>query len=291
MTNNKSQRKIFFLPLTPLIYGLCLFSSAGYTTTALAYHQPLWELGIGAGALNAPYYRGSKKGDIYAIPFPYIIYRGDLVKVDRDEGIRARLFESERVRISLSVAGSVPVPDSNDNARANMPGLDPLVEFGPALSVRIWDDPNTHENLELKFPFRTALSVGNPIMEYQGLIASPYFNYAKKIGQNNALWSFNTSIGPIFASEGYHDYFYQVKPKYVTEERPEYHPKGGYSGSRITFTVSRTSRYWSLGLLARYDDLRGAEFADSPVVETKDYLLFGMAVSWIFTTSNTMVEH
>jgi outer membrane scaffolding protein for murein synthesis (MipA/OmpV family) len=32
----------------------------------------------------------------------------------------------------------------------------------------------------------------------------------------------------------------------------------------------------------RYQSLRGAEFEDSPLVETQDYYLLGAGFSWIF---------
>ena len=99
------------------------------------------------------------------------------------------------------------------------------------------------------------------------------------------------SVGPIMADQQYHNYFYQVDDSHVTSRREEYIAGGGYSGSRITFTVTgNTGQFW-LGAIARYDLLSGAVFTDSPLASTNHYFAIGFAVAWIFTKSDTYVEN
>src|SRR5215510_8004444 len=49
--------------------------------------QPLWEAGLGVGVLRLPDYRGSDQSRTWVLPVPYIAYRGDILKADR-EGAR-----------------------------------------------------------------------------------------------------------------------------------------------------------------------------------------------------------
>lgn len=259
-------------------------------TPCQAYHLPLWEFGLGLGVLNAPHYRGSKSVANIYLPIPYVIYRGDVFKVDR-EGIRGELFQSDRLFLDISLAGNVPVPESDSSARAGMPSLDPLIEVGPELEYKLWNTPGDSQTLWFKTPYRLVFSVGNPIVKYQGWSLSPYFEYKIKSHQAAALMRYNLSIGPIFAGRRYHQYFYQVDPEYVTAQRLEYHADSGYSGSRVTVSIARNTRKYFMGLFARYDFLNNAEFIDSPLVETRHYFIFGVAFAWIFTTASATVPH
>lgn len=256
-----------------------------------AYHLPLWELGIGVGALNAPHYRGSKTEANIFLPVPYAIYRGDILRVDREEGIRGLIYRSEHLNLDMSFAGNIPVPDAEDSARAGMPGLDLLVEFGPELEINLWRSEKRNQNLWFNIPYRFVFSVGDPLMQYQGWTLSPYINYKLNVRQSNALIRYSISVGPIFAGSKYHNYFYEVNPEYVTPERQIYHADSGYSGSRITVSVARNAKRYFAGIFARYDNLDNAVFADSPLVETSDYFIFGFAFAWIFVTSDTKVSH
>ena len=270
-----------------LLFVECMF----IPIVSNAYHLPLWELGVGIGALNAPYYRGSKTRADIALPFPYAIYRGDVFKVDRDEGITGKIFKSERVNLDLSLAGSIPVPEADDSARAGMPSVDLLIELGPELEFKLWQSGKKDNTLWLKIPYRFVFSIGDPLLEYQGWTLSPYFNYKVKVRQFGALMRYSASIGPIFAGTKYHNYFYEVDPVYATPERPAYQASSGYSGSRLTISIARNAKKYFFGVFARYDSLENAVFVDSSLVETSDYFVYGFAFAWIFTTSDVKIPH
>lgn len=277
--------------LPPLVYVLLLGASLGFAGNARALHLPLWEAGVGVGVISAPHYRGSETEVDLALPFPYIIYRGEIFRVDREDGIRGRLFKRESVDFDLSLAGSIPVPDTDEGAREDMPGLDPLIEAGAELTVNFWRAAERDHSMQWVTPFRFVYSVGDPLIKYQGWTFSPYINYRIRQRSKGTLTRWNLSFGPIYADRDYHDYFYQVRPRFVTAEREAYDAERGYSGSRITLSVSRNTKKYTLGAFARYDSLDGAVFEDSPLVETSDYFVFGFAFGWIFGTSDTYVGH
>lgn len=258
---------------------------------SLAYHLPLWELGVGVGGLNLPAYRGAKGRVNYFVPFPYIIYRGEAVRMDED-GMRGRIFESDRINLDLSLAGNIPVPKDSGGAREGMPDLDPVGEFGPTLDIAFWRQGLRHEgqaSLWLRLPMRIAMSVGDPLLEGQGWFFSPYLDLSYRKGAERSYWKTSLALGPLYGSRRYHEYFYKVPVKYATVDREAYQPEGGYSGSRATLTASVTSKRWFFGAFIRYDKLNGAVFEDSPLVETKEYFAVGFAISRIFTTSNERV--
>jgi len=273
--------------LPALLLGLCGLMLA---PAVQALHQPLWELGIGVGGLSTPPYRGADSRVNYLVPFPYIIYRGSFLQVDR-EGVRGKLFSSEDIRLDLSLAGNVPVSNDDSGARRGMDDLDPLIELGAELSIDLWRSEDRHQRFGFDIPLRAVYSVGNPLLAYQGVTLSPFFNYRLWQEDEGVLTRYSLSAGPIFANRDYHDYFYEVDAKFVRPGRPEYHPDGGYSGSRVTLSVTRHYSRFLVGAFARYDNLNGAVFEDSPLVETRDYLAVGLVFGWILGSSSTMVEH
>jgi outer membrane scaffolding protein for murein synthesis (MipA/OmpV family) len=94
----------------------------------------------------------------------------------------------------------------------------------------------------------------------------------------------------MFGSERNHEYFYSVAPQYATADRPAFDAKAGYAGSQFLISLSkRYPRYW-LGAFARWDSLKGAAFADSPLVRTENYFAVGIGIAWIFRESCTLVK-
>jgi len=81
---------------------------------AFAEQVPQWEIGAGAAYIDFPHYRGSNERQAYVLPIPYVIYHGDILKVDRQR-VRGLLFHSETAELDVSMNGSVPVRD--DRAR------------------------------------------------------------------------------------------------------------------------------------------------------------------------------
>jgi outer membrane protein len=285
---NKHQRNNTAWLCWPIL-GLALTMSM----PAVAYHLPRWEFGLGAGGLNVPAYRGASGRKNIGLPVPYLAYRGDRVKVD-EEGMRGELLRGNRLRLDFSVAGSLPVSDS-DGVRRGMPDLDPIGEIGPSLEWAIASQGHRHAGWEqqwwLRMPLRAALSVGDPLVAHRGWVFSPYLDWVWVKGVEKARWRWSLAAGPIFADRDYHDYFYSVSEQYANPARLAYQADAGYSGSRVTLTLSVNSKKWFVGGLVRYDDLHGAAFADSPLVETHGYLAVGVAVSRIFMQSAERAPH
>ena len=249
---------------------------------AWSQEKPLWEFGIGSAVGIFPTYRGASSLHANIVPFPFIIYRGERVSLDR-EGLRGKIFESERWRLELSADAMVPVA-RDDGLRQGMPSLAPVLEVGPSLEYLISESERTEWRIRL--PLRSAIAVDLPSLNSLGGVFHP--NLAVDI--HNGNWELGGSTGPLFYSEGYHDYYYSIPTEYITSQRTAYKADGGYSGMRLTIGASRYFGDFWLGMFVRYDDLNGAVFVDSPLVEQKSSLMGGVALSWIFSRSETMVE-
>ena len=290
MHKTKNNRKHIIAGFASL-YLLALTAGLTLPGIAHAFHLPLWEMGAGVGVINVPHYRGSETEVDVALPFPYIIYRGDILRVDREDGIRGKLFRSPDVSLDLSMAGSIPVPDTDEGARSDMPGLDLLIEAGAELTVNLWRSESNAQRLLFVAPYRFVYSIGDPILKYQGWTFSPYFNYRIHQRGSKSLTRYNISFGPIYGDSRYHDYFYEVRPEFVTAERPAYEADRGYSGSRITISVSRNTKKYMLGAFARYDNLDHAVFDDSPLVRQNHALMGGIAITWSAIQSDEKAKH
>lgn len=237
--------------------------------------RPQWEFGVGIGAVDIPHYRGSDQRDTYVAPLPYVRYRGERLKVDR-EGGRYFFINRDRVKLDISAAFMFPVDSDDNTARQGMPDLDPILEVGPRLQWYLFNSRDHRFRIRAGLPLRVAVNI--PEFRNEGWILSPYLQFRYFSGMETAL-----SLGPMWASEKYHDYYYQVDAQHANSNRPEYDARAGYNGFRITLTNNqRINRHWWWGGFARYDSLSGAVFEDSPLVKRKDAYMFGLVFSYIF---------
>jgi MipA family protein len=242
--------------------------------------SPKTELGMGVVVLQFPAYRGSAQRSTLVLPVPYLEYRGDFFKADR-QGLRGELFDSERVELSVSLSGSPPTKSTEIALRKDMPDLKPSVEIGPQLNVLLSSPSNKSSTLKLRIPLRQGMTLeSNP--KNAGLTFSPNLNLdiANPFGLSGANLGF--VVGPIFTSQKQNDYFYTVAAPYVTAARPAYKARSGYAGSQFLVSLSRRMGDVWVGSYVRYDNLRGAVFADSPLVATRNYVTAGIAVSYVF---------
>jgi len=257
--------------------------------STIAEEKPLWEVGVGVAALYLPDYRGSDEGSFYVLPYPYLIYRGDILRVEKDR-ISGRIFQTDRILFDVSFYGGVPVDSDDNNDRRGMPDLDPTFEVGPALDITLLKDPQKRFKLGLNFPVRAVFSTDFSDVRHEGWIFTPRLNLEVNDIIPDTGVNLGLSAGPIFADRDYHDYFYTVQPRYATSWRPAYDSEGGYSGSTLTLGLNKTIKSLNLNAFISVDFMEGAEIEDSPLV-TKDHsVMGGVTVSWVFFKSKQMVN-
>jgi outer membrane scaffolding protein for murein synthesis (MipA/OmpV family) len=258
------------------------------STTARAQKKPLWEAGLGIGGLSFPDYRGSNESQVYPVPVPYFVYRGKILKADKD-GVRGELFNKKYVELNVSVSATIPVKSENNAARRGMPDLQPTIELGPSLELHVWRSPDENIKLDVVMPLRAPVTIESSPQSI-GWVFSPRVNLDLDNVAGHAGWNFGFGVGPLFADRKFHDYFYSVAPQFATAQRPAYEARGGYSGVHFLTSLSkRFPKYW-IGAYMRYDALDGAVFDDSPLVKSKGYWAGGIGIAWMIGESKRLVE-
>jgi len=271
-----------------LVPALLVLLSAGVSLTASAEEKPLFEFGLGAGAAVLPDYTGSDESRVYPGPVPYIVYRGKFLKADRD-GVRTRLFNRSYAELSISAGGSLPVDSDDNKARQGLPDLKPTFELGPQLELHLWRSKNEKLKLDLDIPVRLPITVeGSP--RSIGVVVGPRLSLDVADFAGFEDWDFGLSIGPNFADAKYHDYFYEVAPRFATPDRPVFDAGGGYSSAAVLAAISkRFPKYW-VGAFLRYESLKGATYEDSPLVKRQSAVVAGVGFAWIIGRSKRTVE-
>lgn len=260
---------------------------AGLPQGAAADMVPQWELGAGVAALALPDYRGSDETRGYILPFPYVVYRLDWMKVDR-EGVRTTLFDREWAEVNVSLNATPPVRSRDNRAREGMSNLKPMVEIGPSLNLRLWRGGEGRFRLFLRLPVRAAITIESD-PHHAGWVVSPVLNLDVR-GVAGTPWQLGALAGPVFGTHGHHAYFYGVPAGDALPDRPAYDARGGYAGMQFLSSLSRRfDRIW-VGAYARVDTLEGAVFADSPLMRRRHYAAAGIAAAWILWQSSTHVE-
>jgi MipA family protein len=256
---------------------------------AQADQLPLWELGAGATVLNFPDYRGSNERNTLLLPIPYLIYRGDVLRLDR-EGLRGLLFESDRLELDISANATIPVKSEDNAARRGMPDLDPTVEIGPSLNLTLLGSRKEKTELQLRLPVRAVISTDFSHAHSQGVVFEPKLNLDLRLREGGVGWRAGIGAGPIFVADQWAQYFYSVPAAFATPTRPAFSADGGYAGTQLTLSLTWRSRTLWAGAFLRQDWLKGASFEDSPLVKSDQSLAFGVAFAYVFAHSKTLVE-
>lgn len=228
---------------------------------------------------------GAEQNHNILAPTPYLIYRGDRLRLDRS-GLRTFLVDEERFDFNISANFSLPVDSDDNRARSGMPDLDLLLEVGPTLRYTPWSSSDGDRMLRLDLPVRGAFSADGLDLDYQGLTSSPTINYFS----TSESWNWTASYSAIFSDRDYHSYFYDVDSPYVTLQRDFHRSEAGYTASRFSLSATRHYPNWFLGGYLRYYSQHGAANRDSPLMKQNGNISAGFIVAWLFKKSERMVE-
>jgi len=239
--------------------------------------------------VSLPDYRGADQGRAWVVPFPYLIYRGEVLKAD-ERRVRGLFFTRERAELDFSVSAQPPVDSSKNDARRGMPDLDPLVEVGPSLNLSLHRSPDRRTEVELRLPLRAAFATDFSYVDFAGWVFTPNLNadFRDSFGQPGL--KSGILVGPIFSDKRYNRFYYSVDPAFAIPGRPAYNPSGGYAGTQLIATLSKRFPQFWVGGFARWDTLNGAVFEESPLVKTRRYFAAGIAVAWMIGESKTKVD-
>lgn len=259
--------------------SLAIIASSSFLVgCAMAQGQsaaPLWELGGVAIGVSQQAYPGSDQKVNRALALPYFVYRGEVLRADRDTaGIRA--LKTQNFEIDVGVAGSFGSGSRSIDARQGMPELGTLVELGPRLKWKLGTAPGNGQ-WRAEIPLRGVFDLSNRF-DHKGLSFEPKLIYE---GQSISGWRYNASIGAIFADVKLAQTFYEVNSAQATALRPAYVASSGLVAWRLGSTFSRNlSPDLRLFGFARLDTVAGAANERSPLVRQTTGTTFGMGVTY-----------
>lgn len=278
----KSCLSVLFCSL--LLAGVCSAEPAKVAVEKL----PLYEYGIVGLAATIPHYRGSDDYQTYVFPLPYFVYRGEIIKADR-EGIRGIFWNYKQFETDISLSGNPPAED--DKAREGMPDLDAIGEIGPALNYyfyRYGERDVLFLQANLRGAFALDFDHGLEV-DHEGWISdfSLIFRDSQLFKEHSIRY--HLSGGFQFADADLHNYFYGVSPRFATADRGQYEAEGGYGGFQLSGSILKelTPRLW-VSCYGRWMNIDGAVFEDSPLVRTRNNAIVGAMLVWKFGESEAL---
>jgi MipA family protein len=243
--------------------------------------EPLWELGVLGGAASTPAYPGSSDHSRRGLLLPFLIYRGDVIRADQS-GIGVRLVNNDRMEFDVGLAASLPARSDDVAARAGMPDLGPLLEFGPRLKVRLVDFTPA-SRLRLDLPLRAVIEARSGLRT-QGFTFEPKVVFEARGPQG--AWTFDANAGLVLGDRKINRYFYEVAPEFATAARPVYAAdpglmlmRTGASGSRLVHPDLRVFGF------VRYERYAGAANRDSPLMKRDNGVSAGVGFAWTIKRS------
>lgn len=233
-------------------------------------NKPRWEVGVGGGYFDGFDYPASRDPNRAAIVLPYFIYRSAIFRVGGG-GVNAVAVENPRVKLDLSVGGSLNSNSAGNHARESMPGLDFLVEIGPQLVVRLIDHPAPgvgRTQLSWNARVRAVAATDLRGIHTQGWVVASGFTLAQRrlFGYPVDLLA---NLKVTFADERLQDYFYAVPIQFETPVRARFDARGGYLGTNL-FAGLSANPWPRLRLFAGVTTglYEGAANQHSPLFET-----------------------
>lgn len=250
--------------------------------------RPRWEAGVAGVALRAPDYPGADEYRNFALPVPYFIYYGRVLRADENEGSRLRQKMTPNVELALSGGGTLSSDSSNSDARRGMPDLDYLIQLGPSLRLS-YPGPQPRSKFIVRVPLRAAASVGSGLA-WHGIATAPDVSYLRE-GLLDGRLALRVSVGSEFASTALHRYYYDVAPQDATSERPAYRAKAGYLGSGIDLSGRYRFTRKLRGFVALgYANHAGSANEHSPLLRSDDGYTVATGFSWSFWQSAARAE-
>ena len=268
----------------------CLFATSAHAAPpvepAAPPGQPLWELGLAGGVISTPSYPAADDRETRLLALPLFIYRGKVFRSDQS-GIGARLFRTDAAELDVGLAASLPARSNDVEARAGMPDLGGLAEFGPRLKLRLvrFDE---RSGLRAELPLRAVIEVRNGL-RHQGYTFEPRLVYERRSMDNK--WLFDAHLAAVAGDGKINRYFYEVRPEYATATRPAYSAESGLilvrAGLFAARVVNRDLRVYGFVRAEHYG--AGAN-RDSPLHRRDNGMSAGFGLSWTIKRSAALAS-
>ncbi|AZZ37178.1 hypothetical protein CIK05_10390 [Bdellovibrio sp. qaytius] len=238
------------------------------------------ELGVGYAYGSVADYPASNEYSNKFLTIPLIIYRGDVLKSDQDEGTRAELFKSTELEINLSFGARFNSDSDNNKTRAGMPNLNYMLETGPSLNYKLWRNPKV-SLLTLQIPLRLTFETDFRKTDFLGFVFEPELRF-QKLNFLVPNLTATTSVAVELFSERVANYYYQVENIYATNERQAYDARGGLSSVSIGQSFLYEYKAYNFIFGASHSYYGDSANRASPLYKSDTNTSIFAAVAWFF---------
>lgn len=240
-----------------------------------------WTFGVGvASAQKIPHYLGSKQSRNFIAPVPYIRYDGKHLRISQS-GITGKLFNTEKLYLSISLSGALPVDSSENKKRLDMPDISAVFEVGPSIKYYLSGDDNELNATYIDLNMRQAYSIN---MSDLGINSSPAFVHRQQLSSRwfggKVHWLNQVKFE--WLSDALADRFYSVSEQYQSSDRFTFKANGGYGGYRLASRIRWQHQQHIVSLFVGFADISSARYADSPLIEQQQHLYSGAGYFYIF---------
>ncbi len=170
------------------------------------------------------------------------------------------------------------------HARLGMPDIDLVLQVGPSVEITLAGGRFKPSHTRLELPVRAAVATDFSSTQHVGWIFEPRLTYETRRPYKTGF-AYLVSGGLRYATEKYHDYYYAVDPAFITSTRSAFDAGSGYSGLFVDAIANWRTENLIYFAFVRYQNLAGAVFENSPLVEQKDYIFLGAGLTWVFARS------
>jgi MipA family protein len=245
--------------------------------------KPLWELGLAGATATLPGYIGAKDNVSRFLVLPYFIYRGDILRADRDTA-GARFVKTDDYEFDIGFGGSLGTSNKEIPARDGMPSLGTSIEFGPRFKYTI-ARPSNDSKVTFALPIRAVIEFKGGLKQ-RGLVAEPALSYDKR--NVFAGWGLNVNSALLIGDAKLQNYLYGVAPQFATSSREAYSAKSGLVALRLGVATSKTlSPDSTLAIFARWDNAGIGANKASPLHLKNNGFTVGVGLTYTFFRSST----
>ena len=242
---------------------------------------PLWEIGGFALGVSQQAYPGSDQQVQRALALPYVIYRGQFLRSDGNN-VGLRTLNTDKLELDVGFAGSFGSGSNEITARAGMPKLGTLVEFGPRAKWKLSSVPG-QGRWSVELPVRGVFDLSDSAA-FRGIAAEPRLVFANRLPSG---WDYSVSASALLGSLKLTDTYYGVSAVQALPGRPAFKAESGLIATRVGLAASkRLNNDWRFFTFARLDSVAGAANDNSPLVRQKNGFSVGAGISYTWLRSS-----
>lgn len=248
--------------------------------------KPLWEAGAFTLGFHGPIYPAAQDTHNKFLAVPYVIYRGDVLRIGDGSIVKAVAIEKETFKFDVSLGAAFSANSDDSDIREDMPDLDFLFEIGPQASFLINNTRDSEAWFNLHF--RSVFSTDFSSMDQRGYVFEPEisFEYSDLFFDRSRFFM---SFSSFYATDKTHQYFYQVDQQYATQQRQAYQADAGYMGSKLQIANRvkvRDDLTVFFGVNVGIWD--NAKNDRSPLFEEDFTYAFALGIRWTLFESDTL---